>query len=48
MKVHLSEQSTFAGNNQNNAMLPSEITDFAMLPTLRDFWQETLLLLDGM
>ena len=38
-------RSTFAGNI---ALLPSDVIDFAMLPTIRDFWRETVSLLDVM
>ena len=42
--INGSRRSTFMGNN---ALLPSDVIDFAMLPAQR-FWQETVSLLDVM
>ena len=36
-------RSTFASSS---ALFPSDVIDFALLHRLRDFWRETVLLLD--
>ena len=38
-------RSTLAGRSE---LLPSDVIDFALLPAHRDFWRETVLLLDDM